>query len=173
GILCAEGVALSDMKEGFVATCRTPLNDDLGPVNAVLDRLFAAARAWFETVATEGELETAASLEMRYVGQNYELAVALENGRVDVPDAAALQKRFTAEHRARYGPFDEAAPIEIVNVRLISRVIGQGQSGMRYRPAATAEADRVTDVWFDSSGPTTTKVHARDALASGRIIPGP
>src|SRR5262249_59859673 len=113
GILCAEGVALSDMKEGFVATCRTPLNGDLGPVNAVLDRLFAAARAWFETVATEGELQTAASLEMRYVGQNYELAVALEEGRVDIPDASAMQKRFSEEHQTRYGHCDEAAPIEI------------------------------------------------------------
>jgi N-methylhydantoinase A len=173
GILCAEGVALSDIKEGFVATCRTPLNGDLRPVNAVLERLFAAARAWFETVATEGELETVASLEMRYVGQNYELAVALEGGRVDIPDATTLQKRFTEEHQARYGHFDEAAPIEIVNVRLISRVVGQSLARLRYRPAVTSDDDRVADVWFDSSGPTTTKVHARGALASGRIIPGP
>jgi N-methylhydantoinase A len=173
GILCAEGVARSDMKEGFVATCRTPLNGDLRPVNAVLDRLSAAARAWFETVATEGELQTAASLEMRYVGQNYELAVALEDARVGIADASALQTRFSKEHQARYGHFDEAAPIEIVNVRLICGVGGQSLSGLRYRPAATTEADGVADVWFDASGPTTTKVHARGALASGRIIPGP
>src|SRR5262249_15449628 len=115
GILCAEGVALSDMKEGFVTTSRTLINGDLSSLNAVLDRLFGAARAWFETVASEGELETTASLDMRYVGQNYELAVALEGGIVSVPDASTLRRRFFEAHQARYGHFDETAPIEIVN----------------------------------------------------------
>jgi N-methylhydantoinase A len=173
GILCAEGVARSDMKEGFVATCRTPLNGDLGSLNAVLDRLFGAARAWFETVAGEGELDTAASLDMCYVGQNYELAIALERGTIGVPDRSTLQKRFFEEHRARYGHFDETAPIEIVNVRLIAQIVGQYPSGLRYRSAATPDDDRTADVWFDSSGPTKTNVLARGTLTSGRIIPGP
>jgi N-methylhydantoinase A len=173
GILCAEGVALSDMKEGFVATCRTPLNGNLRSLNAVLDRLFGAARAWFESVASKGELDTAASLDMRYVGQNYELAVALGSGTVNVPDASTLQKRFFEEHQARYGHFDETAPIEIVNVRLIARIVDQLLSRSRYRPAATLEDSRIADVWFDSSGPTKTNVLARSTLASGQIIPGP
>ena len=173
GILCAEGVARSDMKEGFVATCRTPLNGDLGSLNAVLDRLFGAARAWFETVANEGELDAAASLDVRYVGQNYELGVALEGGTVNVSDESTLRKRFFEQHKARYGHFDEAAPIEIVNVRVIAQVIGQSPSRLGYRPAVTPEDDRIADVWFDSSGPTKTNVLARDALTSGRIIPGP
>ncbi len=174
GILCAEGVALSDLKEGFVATCRTPLNGDLGSLNAVLDRLFGAARAWFETVASKGgELETAASLDMRYVGQNYELAVALEGGTVNVPDGSTLRTRFLEEHQARYGHFDETAPIEIINVRLIARVIGPSPSRSRARPAATREDDHIADVWFDSSGPTKTNVVARGTLTSGRTIRGP
>jgi N-methylhydantoinase A len=173
GILCAEGVARSDMKEGFVATCRTPLNGDLGSLNAVLDRLFGAARAWFETVANEGELDAAASLDVRYVGQNYELGVALEGGTVNVSDESTLRKCFFEQHQARYGHFDEAAPIEIVNVRVIAQVIGQSPSRLGYRPAVTPEDDRIADVWFDSSGPTKTNVLARDALTSGRIIPGP
>jgi N-methylhydantoinase A len=173
GILCAEGVARSNMKEGFVATCRTPLNDDLRPLNAVLDRLFGAARAWFETIASEGELEMLASLDMRYVGQNYELAVVLDGGTVNVPDRDTLQKRFFGEHQTRYGHFDEAAPIEIVNVRLIAEVIGQSPSQLHYRTDVTPEVDRIADVWFDSSGPAKTGVFARDTLTSGRIIPGP
>ena len=115
----------------------------------------------------------AASLDMRYVGQNYELAIALEGGTVGVPDRSTLQKRFFEEHRARYGHFDETAPIEIVNVRLTAQVIGQDPSGLRYRSAVTPEDDRIADVWFDSSGPTKTNVLARGTLTSGRIIPGP
>jgi N-methylhydantoinase A len=173
GILCAEGVARSNMKEGFVATCRTPLNDDLRPLNAILDRLFGAARAWFETIASEGELEMSASLDMRYVGQNYELAVVLDGGTADVPGRDTLQKRFFAEHQTRYGHFDETAPVEIVNVRLIAEVIGESPSRLRYRTAVTPEVDRIADVWFDSSGPAKANVFARDTLTSGRIIPGP
>jgi N-methylhydantoinase A len=173
GILCAEGVARSNMKEGFVATCRTSLNDDLRPLDAILDRLFGAARAWFETIASEGKLEMSASLDMRYVGQNYELAVVLDSGTGNVPDRDTLQKRFFGEHQARYGHFDETAPIEIVNVRLIAEVLGQSPSRLRYRTTVTPEADRIADVWFDSSGPAKTNVFARDTLTSGRIIPGP
>jgi len=175
GILCAEGVALSDMKEGFVATCRTPLDGDLPSLNPVLDRLFGAARAWFETVAGQGEPKTAASLDMRYVGQNYELAIALEEGAVSVPDGSTLRKRFLEEHQARYGHFDETAPIEIINVRLIARVIGQSLSRSRYRPAASPapEEGRSADVWFDLSGPTKTNVVARGKLTSGQTIRGP
>jgi len=173
GILCAEGVALCDMKEGFVATCRMPLNGDLRALNAVLSRLFCAARAWFETAATEGELETGASVDMRYVGQNYELAVALGGSTVNVPDASALQERFSELHQARYGHFDETAPIEIVNLRLSARVVGQNLSRSRYRPVVAPENNRIADVWFDSSGPTKTDVFARGSLTSGQIISGP
>jgi N-methylhydantoinase A len=173
GILCAEGVALSDMKDSFVASCRMPLRDDLCPLNEILHRLIDAARAWFETVLTEGELETAASLDMRYVGQNYELAVALSGSTADVPDANTLRIRFFEEHRARYGHFDETAPIEIVNARLIARVVGGGLSRSRYRRAAISEIDYIADVWFDASGPTKTNILARGTLTSGQIIPGP
>ena len=34
GILCAEGVAASELEESFVASCRVPLDGDLGPVAA-------------------------------------------------------------------------------------------------------------------------------------------
>jgi N-methylhydantoinase A len=173
GILCAEGVALSDMKESLVASCRMPLKGDLRSLSAILHRLVGAARAWFETVLTEGELETTASLDMRYVGQNYELAVALWSGTLDVPDVSILQNRFFAEHQARYGHFDETAPIEIVSARLIARVVGRALSPSRYRPVPMPEKNCVADVWFDSSGPTKTNVLARGTLTSGQIIPGP
>ena len=173
GILCAEGVALSDVKESFVATCRAPLNGDLRSLSAVLDRLFSAARTWFEQTAADGYLETAASLDMRYVGQNYELAIPLEGGTTNVPDASTLRKRFFDEHQAKYGHFDETAPIEVVNVRLIARTVGQSLAQSRYRPSATAGDNCVADVWFDSSGSTKTDVLARGTLKSGQIIPGP
>jgi N-methylhydantoinase A len=110
---------------------------------------------------------------MRYVGQNYELAVALGGGTVNVPDASTLQKRFSELHQARYGHFDETAPIEIVNLRLNTRVVGQNLSRSRYRSLAAPENNRITDVWFDSSGPTKTNVFARGLLRSGQVISGP
>jgi N-methylhydantoinase A len=173
GILCAEGVALSNMRESFVATCQTPLNGDLRSLNATLDRLCETAHAWFKAVAREGELETAASLDMRYIGQNHELAVALEGGDIYLPDASTLHKRFFEEHLARYGHFDETAPIEIVNARLIALVVGQNLSRSRYRRFAAHENKHIADVWFDSSGPTKTNVLGRATLTSGQIIPGP
>jgi N-methylhydantoinase A len=173
GILCAEGVALSDMKESFVTTCRTPLDGDFGALNAVLDSLSGAAHAWFRQVGAEGQLEAAASLDMRYVGQNYELAVSLDGRPGGIAERSELQKRFFETHQSKYGHFDELAPIEVVNVRLTARIIGQKLSQSWYRPAATTQEDYVADVWFDLNGPVKSKVMARGRLTSGQVIAGP
>jgi N-methylhydantoinase A len=173
GILCAEGVALSDMKENFVATYRTPLDGDLHALTAVLDRLIGAARDWFGQAGTDEGFETAISLDMRYVGQNYELAVALDGGTGDIPDKSTLRKRFFEVHQSKYGHFDELAPIEVVNVRVFARIVGQSLLQSRHRPAATMHENYIADVWFDLHGPTKAEVVARSGLTRGQIIAGP
>jgi N-methylhydantoinase A len=173
GILCAEGVALSDMKESFVATCRTPLDGDFAALKAVRARLSDSARAWFAQAGADGEPKTAMSLDMRYVGQNYELAVALDDGVSDVSNKSRLQQRFFEAHQSKYGHFDPAAPIEIVNVRLTARIASQNLLQARHRLAAATQDDYVADVWFDAGGPLKTQITARGGLTSGQIVAGP
>src|SRR5258708_9941408 len=120
GILCAQGLIVSDLRESFVRTSRTKLEDaEVGRIRALAAELKAEAHAWFEA---ERIPETARStqmvLDMRYVGQNFELAVPIEGA--EPPDTASLKQRFFADHERSYGFHNPADPIELINFPLIA-----------------------------------------------------
>jgi len=79
GILCAQGLVVSDLKEDFVTSERIP-GDAAGlrRLASLVDALTARALAWF---GTEGVPPPSRRLELvvdaRYVGQNFELAVPI------------------------------------------------------------------------------------------------
>ena len=82
GILCAQGLIVSDLKEDFVAGDRIP-GDAAGlrRLAGHVEALAARARAWFdaERIPAAGRrIELA--VDARYVGQNFELAVPLAAG---------------------------------------------------------------------------------------------
>jgi N-methylhydantoinase A len=173
GILCAEGVALSDLQESFVATCRVALDRDLSAVAKAATDLHAAATAWHWASMKDGRLEVAASLDMRYVGQNYELPVLLDGAPPRLPPLATLRERFFAVHQTKYGHFDETAPIEVVNVRLRARIVAESDVNPILRAGATFSGRTISDVWFEPSGPVKTEIIDRDSLASGAVVHGP
>ncbi len=121
GILCAQGLIVSDLRETFVRTAVTPLSDArMADVTARIGELKAQAGAWFDTEGVEkNNRMTDIVLDARYVGQNFELAIGL--GHADpLPAADAIKQRFFAEHERAYGFHNPADPIEIVNFRLIA-----------------------------------------------------
>ncbi|NJO21624.1 MAG: hydantoinase/oxoprolinase family protein [Sphingomonadales bacterium] len=78
GILCASGVSSALLEEGFVVTCRTPLSEDLAVVAAAIERLRAQADDWFAREDAGGRRgECVLLLDMRYIGQNFELPVPI------------------------------------------------------------------------------------------------
>ena len=79
GILCAQGLVVSDLKEDFVASERIP-GDAAGlrRLAGRVESLAARARAWFDAEGVpfrSRRLELA--VDARYVGQNFELTVPL------------------------------------------------------------------------------------------------
>lgn len=173
GILCAEGVAVADLQESFVATCRVPISGDLGAVGTTIVRLTDRAAAWREETASAGAYATTVTLDMRYVGQNFELAVGLDEGHLDLPEVAVLRTRFHAAHQAKYGHCDEAAAIEIVNVRLLATLTGDGRTDRSTADLTEEAAPEATDVWFDPSQPIRAAFVPRASLAPGREVAGP
>src|SRR5262249_51519167 len=88
GILCAEGVAGADIEESFVATCRVALEADLAPVAAVYARLIGNASQWHMRERQAGlEEHQDGAIDMRYVGQNFELAIPVPQGQRLPPSA--------------------------------------------------------------------------------------
>ena len=128
-----------DDERRLVLGCWLPL-PALSPLDAeampVFTETFATlerdARAWLADVGEPGAVGAIQiSADMRYRGQSYEIEVPLE--RIDVDTIAAA---FHARHRAVFDHADEAAPIEVVNLRLAIRA-GHDLAG----PAVVAQDD--------------------------------
>jgi N-methylhydantoinase A len=173
GILCAEGVVLSDLQESFVKTCRVALDRDLGMVTRGIDDLRGAAEEWHGTHGIDHRLQVSISLDMRYVGQNYELPVLLDEASAGLPRVSVLRERFFAVHQAKYGHFDEAAPIEIVNVRLRASIAGEAVTDPILRGDKVEVETTESDVWFEPAGPRRTTIVHRNSLLPGAVVPGP
>jgi N-methylhydantoinase A len=177
GILCAEGVAASGLEESFVATCRAPLNGDLSPVVAALSGLDAAARRWQAREAGgSADAQQDVAIDMRYVGQNFELPIPLPRG-AGLPPGDELRCAFLAAHQRKYGHHDAAAPIEIVNVRLTARK-PRTRSSLRRdlrcaSPSRASAAGGTRPVWFAASGAVDAPFLERSTLAPGMVLEGP
>ena len=79
GILCAQGLIVSDLKEDFVQSRRMPLAAaSLKDLRAILKHLQERVADWFEAEGVGKRGRTVeAVLDLRYVGQNFELPVGL------------------------------------------------------------------------------------------------
>ena len=176
GILCAQGLIVSNLRETFVRTAVTPVQPArMADVGARVGELLAEARAWFaaEKVAEEDRSYDVV-LDARYVGQNFELPVSL--GRAEtMPDAAAIRDAFFAEHERAYGFHNPGDPVEIVNFRLVA--VGRlAQPEARPAPAGEARPPAPTErrpVWFDADAAVDTPVYDRARLAPGNVVAGP
>lgn len=176
GILCAQGLIVSNLRETFVRTAVTPVAQErMGDVASRVGELLGDARSWFESekVAPENRRYDIV-LDARYVGQNFELPIAL--GHADpMPDAAAIRAAFFAEHERAYGFHNPADPVEIVNFRLVA--VGRlaqpasrpARQGAVHPPAPTERRP----VWFEADAAVDTPVYDRARLAPGNVVAGP
>ena len=112
------------------------------------------------------------SVEMRYLGQNYELEVQIDIDAFTETEVESLLDAFHAQHEARFG-FRLHDHVEIVNF-LVTGIARTGDVELPIIAEASgpARAASVRDVWFDE-GWAATPVYDRDALRSGHEIAGP
>ena len=175
GTLCASAMLVSDVSMDFSHSL-LGLADDTGWA-LVLERIAAMAEqatAWLvaEQIPPERRrLERV--IEARYLGQNFELAVPIEHGDLDL---AEFRRRFETIHRREYGYVIEAGPIEVVTLR--TRAVGliEAPAPGHSRPPATMppEAAGERPMFIDQDqGWQTVPVHHRPALAPGQVITGP
>ena len=181
GILCAQGLIVSDLKEDFVSSGRSPLGNDLphALLDAV-DALVERARHWLAAEsATAAEPRLELSLDLRHVGQNFELNVPIAAGaRIDravLPPAERIRDLFFAAHDMAYGFHDAQAPIEIINLRLVARV---QLVHWDVQPPATTGGAGVTPiaeraVLFDGADRRPSPIYDRGDLPPGTVLTGP
>ena len=175
GILCAQGLVVSDLTEDFVRTDRIRIDRENRPqVEHHLADLAAAADRWFahEDVPAADRL-VEITLDMRYVGQNFELPVRLAGS--ELPSEDELRRRFFQAHETNYGYFNPEDPVEIVNFRLAARGRLKFTEPMVATATASGGATPVGErpVWFAADRPATARLYAREKLLPGHVIEGP
>jgi N-methylhydantoinase A len=179
GILCAMGLLLTDLRADFATTRLMPLvpevTDDIEAAFAVLD---TRAAAWFaqEHIGADAR-RTLRTVDMRYAGQNYELAVPLPPGPITARTLDLLAQGFFAAHRRMYGFIAEGEPVQLVTFRveatgLVAKAT-LARDAMAGADAAAAIREH-RDVWIaEQEGSLPCPVYERDRLKPGNRLAGP
>jgi len=176
GILCAEGLIVSDLQENYVTTCRVPLDGDLEQLKGAIEQLSAKAEKWlaleFHDVV---ERRQTVLLDLRYIGQNYELPVEIGSGRhtPSLPDIDLLKQRFFAEHESAYGHFDSNAPVEVVNVRVRAEMFLTSYDAAVEAPTEPLAETGWAEIWFSAEEKHRTPVYQRSHMPVNTVLDGP
>ena len=182
GILCAQGLVVSELKEDFVVTRRMPYDHDTfqniqGDLKDLIDR----AEKWFceEDISIEDRV-IRISFDMRYVRQNFELTIGwVENtGPLvleSLPSLEVLLNRFYEQHEKTYGHYTEKDPIEIVNIRLMALGRSSPKIDIIEEEPVVNLPDPISmrSVWFEADKSTKTPIYSRNDLLFGHLLFGP
>jgi N-methylhydantoinase A len=106
-------------------------------------------------------------LDLRYVGQSFDLRVPLAGS-----DLSATIAAFHTAHRARYGHADPREPVEAVAARLIAVGTLPRPRLAPDLPAAPGAPLGETEVYFEGAWQSAA-LYARETLSAGQRIAGP
>ncbi|MBW2153378.1 MAG: hydantoinase/oxoprolinase family protein [Deltaproteobacteria bacterium] len=180
GIECAFGILTTDMRSDFTQTrviLPTPAN--LSEINNILSELETRAHMWLSAEnLPEEKWQIRRFVDMRYIGQNFELSVPLPEARLNEAHLRALINSFYDAHERTYGYKTEGEPTQLVTFRVEAygrtpraRLTQYSYDGEDPRKAQIDERQ----VYFgqDIGGTAVCPVYERDRLESGNFISGP
>jgi N-methylhydantoinase A len=172
GQFSAFGFTMADARVDRYRTVQ--LNSRFFDRNRAASAMAALVKECRAELAAQGHHNVAVtrSVEMRYLGQNYELEIPVEAEAFSDEEIAAMLETFHNQHEARFG-FRLADHMEIVNF-LVTGTARTGELQFPLLAEATGPAEPVSrrPVWF-GEGWIDTPVHARQALRAGHAIQGP
>ncbi len=172
GLFCAYGALSADARRDFIRSMKRVLDEETASsVSQHLRALRAEAGRWLDD---EGDLiagrEFLASLDMRYVGQAYDIAV--EPSAEREVSVAGLADAFHAAHAKVHGFADPNAPVEVRSVRVQAiGTIGRSESS-RWQPAHDAAPPSRRLVWQVDDW-VDFQVVQRASLHAGEVLRGP
>lgn len=182
GILCALGLLVADLRHDLSQTKLAAFADlSAAEAEAALAPMLAEARRMLaDDRIPRDRQRIEMHVEMRYIGQSFELRVALPGFRAE--EWAALVPAFHAEHRRRFGHSDPAARVEIVSFGVTARglidtpELPRPERGSATPPEAALLGSR--RVYFEAAGPTggnwrDSRIWRREALLADNEIIGP
>ncbi len=178
GTFSALGLLVTDLKHDYSTTMIERVDRlDWSTVEQTYQALEAEGRA---TLAREGvpaeDMAFQRQVDIRYVGQSFELTIPLPNHRLAEQDVSQLLEYFYAEHDRAYGFSAPGEPVEFVNLRLtaVGKITKPRLRQVEQNGAALAARWAVRQVYFaEQGGYVDCPVYDRYRLAAGQVIAGP
>jgi N-methylhydantoinase A len=180
GHFCAFGMLFADLRYDLVRTWFTRLADvSFDEIERVYAELIAEGRSSLAASGTaSGQVAVARAADMRYVGQEHPVTVALPPEAFRRRSRQALKRRFDEEHLQRYGTNAPEEPAEIVSLRAtvtstmkkppMERIARGGRT-----PPSSSLRGRRKAYFAEAGRAVLTPEYARDGLKAGNRIDGP
>lgn len=171
GLLSAVGLLTADLRHDLslpvMMDAASPDLAGLALHQAELEEKVVADLAQDGIPAGECRIEHA--FDLRYVGQEYSVAVAAERGEA----MAAVVIRFHETHNRIYGHSAPGEAVEITAIRVTGRSADLARETPRVAPDGAARRD-TRAVWFtEADAYVDTPVIDRFGLAPGEMVDGP
>jgi N-methylhydantoinase A len=180
GHFCAFGMLFADLRYDLVRTWFTRLAEvSFDAIERVYAELIEDGRKSLAASGIEaGRVAVARSADMRYVGQEHPVTVALPPEVFKRRSREALKRRFDEEHLQRYGTNAPEEPAEIVSLRAtvtgamkkppLERIARGGRT-----PSASARRGKRSAYFAEAGKAVSTPTYAREELRAGNRIDGP
>ncbi len=120
GVLSASGLLLSDYLHFRSRTYRLLLTEEsISEIRKTLAELYEEARNYITSLGIEADGEFERILEMRYVGQAFEIPVSINEINLDELSVKELFGRFTSAHQKSFEfRKPEGDPIEVISFKV-------------------------------------------------------
>jgi N-methylhydantoinase A len=178
GILCAMGLIVADARNDYVKTSLMDMDTAATEkINQIFEQLEKEARQWLAQEGFDPSAQILSrSIDMRYMGQNFELPVEVPSRQLKSSDFETLTSRFYVEHEKNYGHFMPGEPTQFVSFRVTARGVIPKLQLEKIRHQRQKETSSILGhrpVHFDAEAPITTAVYDRTRLWPGDRIKGP
>ena len=178
GLFSAMGLVSSDIQASHSMTRLVWATSD--NISTIREALKIAEEECKERLESEGvqipDRGIHLLLEMRYVRQNFELEVPVNNPMESQEDLDHVLQAFHELHERNYGHSDPRAPVEVVNVK--ARGLGRlPKPELKELPPGSADSARAytgnRNVFFKGPGWVDCPNYDRLKLTANNVIRGP
>ena len=173
--MCAEGLLGSDLVADLIQPSLAPFDEDVfETLNVAKSNLSMRAKDWFSSESVDVKDQRQAwSVDLRYAGQNFELAINFENNQFNRETALALRAEFDKAHEVAYGYSQSTEPVELVGMRvklagvLSKPPLPKTKKGSSFNSSGSRKVSFGKNAWFE------TPIYRRDTIPVDHNFEGP
>ena len=177
GLFSAIGLLVAAVQYHDVRSCKHREHWDLVEVNAGFTDMERRASARAAAAGTDApSVQFKRFADLRYLGQSFELQVSVPSHELGADDLTLVRDRFHAEHQRTYGHRADAAPVEIVNLRLLATLTNGSADapdiftqGLAAAPRPSEEAATRRAYFGPAHGTAEVPVLAREMIGASTL----